>query len=157
MNPYKFTELHYYTQIVINSIKFKVNNSDVTTYKCWIQFNAFVDRDGHFFFKTHFEIFGKFQYNYLKKLSFRTISKWSHFVLESFKNFGKFWKKNVFCFKNGKIYFVVFCFKTKKNIFLFSVLNQKTVISVFHFWFSVFYFKTEKKLFPFFLFKANDF
>ena len=38
---YKFTELHYSTQIVNNSIKFKTIYPDITTYKCRIQFDAF--------------------------------------------------------------------------------------------------------------------
>ena len=30
--PYKFTKLHYFTQIGNGSVKFEINHSDITTY-----------------------------------------------------------------------------------------------------------------------------
>ena len=41
-DPYKSTELHYFTQTRDSSIKFKTNHSDITSYKCRIQVEAFV-------------------------------------------------------------------------------------------------------------------
>ena len=59
-DPYKSTELHYFTQTRDNSIKFKTNHSDITSYNCRIQFDAFMCRLNIIFLLYGIYLLGRF-------------------------------------------------------------------------------------------------